>query len=401
MEIRTLTQEEDIAYGLLGNVCFAYAPEKDYEEYPKDLDKHTKDWENKLGAFDEKGNLIAALTVIPYNMYFDGQPVKMGGIAGVVTAPESRATGVMSKVFGECLRFMKEKGQIFSVLYPFSYAYYRKFGYETAYQLRNAKIEIRAFCNYPYPKNSVRFWKKGDGYADFKAVYDVFKKSRNYAMDRDDKSWEEIMKDDMYINKRYTYIHYDSSGKPDAYLITKAGDNVHNVGKDVTISELAWTTNEGLYAMFGFIGGLRPTYNNVLWEVPMSLDLYTLFPEAWEISIDTPSSVQTRIMDLESVLKRLRVPSLFNGKVVLDVADRTWPDNTGKYAVSWENGVVSAARTDQKADMATSIEAMAQLAIGYLTPEMAVYRKDTTIYSQHEALSALFPKKDLYLWEKF
>lgn len=401
MEIRTLTQKENLAYDLLSCVCFGEEAGKDYENYHKNLDEHTSDWENRIGAFDKNGELIAALYVIPYNMYFDGQAVKMGGIQGVVTAPESRGTGVMNKVFHETLRFMKDKGQVFSILYPFSYAYYRKFGYEITYQLNKAVVPTLTFGHYPYPKDSVRFWKKSDGFADLMSIYDAFAKSRNMSIYRDEKSWKDIMKDDPYIKRKHTYIHYDAQNKPDAYVRTRVHFPANGQDRQVSIDELAWTTQDGLFAMFGFIGGLRPQYGEAIWEVPMSLDLYTLFPEAWDVSIETPSSVQTRIVDLSAALKLMRVPTLFNGNVCIDVFDKSFPDNNGKYCISWESGTVSVEKTDRAPDMSTSIEAMSQLVLGYLTPDMAAYRADTTIHSQHEALMALFPKKDLYLGEKF
>jgi len=402
MDVRLVSKEEYIAYLLLCNVCFLYGADPGYVDWHKDLEEQSKGYEEVMAGFDDQNNLVAGVRTIPYNMYFDGHLVKMGGVAAVVTAPEARASGVMGKVMVESLRIMKERGQIFSILYPFSYAYYRKYGYELAYQTNTAEISTNAFCNYPFPQDSVRLWKKGDGFADIKAVYDVFKKDRNYILERDNKQWEQVTKNDPYTTTRYTYIHYDSQNKPDAYLMMHPSERRPDHSIDMHIDELAWTDKSGLQAMFGFIGGLRPQCDKIFWtDVPMDLDLYSLFPEAHDVKINKSSSGMTRIVDLPKVLEKLRPPSVAQGRVVIDITDRSLPCNTGKYALSWKDGVLSVEKTDQNPDMSTTIEAMTQMAIGYLNPGEAGYRQDTTIYSQHEMLMALLPKKNICLWERF
>ena len=401
MDIRIATPKEHLTYNLLGDVCFFGTVDEGYRDWYNDLEKHGKGHENVLAGIDDQGKLIAGLRMINYRMHFDGQFVDMCGIQGVVTAPEARASGVMTKVLDKCLHMMKEKGQIFSVLFPFSYGYYRKFGYEIAYQLRKAEIPIGVFCKYPFPKDAIRFWNKGDDIADIKAVYDVFKKNYNYAIDRDDENWKALTKDDALVTKRYTYIHYDVNNKPDAYIMFKADDRKLDNTQVLSIDELAWTNKDGLLAMFGFIGGLRPQADKVHWDVPEGVDLFSMFPEATDVILNVRPSVMTRIVDLPKVLARLRAPSQGSGKVVIDVVDKSLPCNTGKYALSWENGVLSVEKTEQSPDMSTTIEAMVQMVLGYATPDIAAHCKDTTIHSQQNALMDLFPKKNLYLWEKF
>jgi len=399
MEIRRLTQEESFEYDLLCRICFGSAADKDYETHYDNLDEHTEDWENKYGAFDSEGKIIAGLYLIPYEMNFDGHIVKMCGVQAVVTAPEARGTGVMNEVFNKSLEIMKKNGQIFSVLYPFSCAYYRKFGYEVAYQHIITEIDIMPFTRYPFPTDSVKFWKKGDDIADFVEVYEKFRKGRNYAIDRNDKDWEEVFKkdEDPYVSRRYSYVHYDANGKADSYIKFEKKENDYSIN----VIEMAWADKAGMSAIFGFVGGLRPQFNKVVWNTcPMDLNLYSLFPEARDIVQKNPQSVMTRIVDLPKVLELMRAP-LASGRVVIDVTDKSMAVNSGKYAVSWENGEVSVETTGEAADMVTTIEAMAQMVTGFINSDMAAHRADTTIHNRHELLAALFCKKNLYMWERF
>jgi len=301
---------------------------------------------------------------------------------------------------------MKEEGYLFSTLYPFSYAYYRKFGYELAYTRRINTVPMDCFRKYPFPKDTiVKPWKKGDDLRDIKAVYDKFRENRNYAILRNDKSWEKVLeKADPHKNLFHTYIHYDSTGKPDSYVMFKAVNiDLEHGSRQINISEFAWTSKAGLYAMFGFIGGLSPSFNEIKWDVPYDLDLGSMFPEAYDVSVNNKSSIMTRIIDVLATLKLLKAPTMQSGKVIIEVVDKSMPCNDGTYIISWENGKLNAEKSsaNDTPDISTTIEALAQLVIGYASPDMVAYRQDTTIHSNYEALNALFVKKNLYLWEAF
>ena len=402
MEIRMLKPEEYLPYMLLSDVCFAGKAPEDYQEQLKNPAEHSEGYEHCMGGFDENGTLIAALKMIPYEMNFDGNIVKMCGIASVVTAPEARGTGVMGKVYEQCLIKMKEMGYVFSILFPFSYAYYRKFGYELAYELRSTKVPIECFRKYPFPKNSVKFWKKGDSIDELKSVYESFKQGRNYAINRSDKDWGKKLENaDPYINLQYTYIHYDKTGKADAYLTFKSKSPDLHDRNHMHISEFAWATKQGMLDMFGFISGLSPQFKTVHWNVPDDIDLGSMFAEGWDVETKARTSVMTRIIDLPLVLSIMQVPATQSGKVVLDITDKSMACNSGKYAVSWQNGKLTVEKTEANPDISTSIETLVQLLVGYTTVKTAKYRVDTTIHSNLAEIDALFPKKNLYMWETF
>jgi len=418
LEARILKPEEKVYLDRLDSICFAYADSEDYEKKLENPLEHCEGYERAWGGFDDNGNLCAGLVMVPYAMQFDGKTVGMYGIGSVATLPEARSSGVMSVVLNQCLRHMREKGLLFSTLYPFSYSYYRKFGYELAYRINKAEIPIEAFSGFPFPKGQVHHIKKSDFVSklpDLKQIYNSFKTHRNYAITRDDKRWEELAGKDPYRTLHYTYICYDKENIPSAYLLfhKEVGEpgGRHTIVIDelvwsggrhtVAIDEMAWSNENALWDMFGFIGGLSPQFGQVKWNVPDGIDVFSIFPEAWDISLTREASLMTRILDLPSVLSIMKVPNRPSRRVVLDVKDKVFPENTGKYEVSWEGGVISVSTTDKSADMETSIETMAQLVTGYITPSQAIYKTDTVIHSQLEALQSLFPRKDLYIIERF
>ena len=88
-------------------------------------------WDSQWAAFgDDDRTMLATMTVVPWTTRFDGHAVPMGGIGGVASLPQYRRTGAIRGCFGAALRDMYDGGTLLSYLYPFSTAFYRRFGYE-------------------------------------------------------------------------------------------------------------------------------------------------------------------------------------------------------------------------------------------------------------------------------
>src|SRR5690606_11674243 len=85
--------------------------------------------QTRLGVFKDE-QLCAQATLLDLQTYIAGQAFHMGGIAGVSTWPEHRRNGYVASLLKELLLIMKQKGQSISMLYPFSFAFYRKYGWE-------------------------------------------------------------------------------------------------------------------------------------------------------------------------------------------------------------------------------------------------------------------------------
>lgn len=120
MIIRKTRPEE----GKRVNTLFAIAFEQPMENGPGE-EPGVTNW----GAFEED-TMFSTFAVTDFTQFFDGNQVKMGGIGGVATLPSHRRKGGIRGIFQAALADMYENGYDFSYLYPFSTAYYRKFGYE-------------------------------------------------------------------------------------------------------------------------------------------------------------------------------------------------------------------------------------------------------------------------------
>src|SRR5262245_58735639 len=112
---------------------------------PQDLEDRRRKYlpEQDWGAFDEQGALLSALMLIPLETWIQGKLFSMGGIAGVATWPEARRRGCVDKLLTLTLETMKNNGQTLSMLHPFSFSFYRKYGYESTIERKKYTLETR------------------------------------------------------------------------------------------------------------------------------------------------------------------------------------------------------------------------------------------------------------------
>lgn len=148
MLVRPITKEERLQSAQL----FAIAFESPFD--PNDLTPFAEIpciW----AAFDEEsGEMMSTVYVTDYRVQFDGGRYKMGGIGGVASLPQYRRAGGIRACFQKALPILYREGYVFSYLYPFSTAYYRKFGYESCVQRYLAVLDLRQLRRRSFPARS-------------------------------------------------------------------------------------------------------------------------------------------------------------------------------------------------------------------------------------------------------
>ncbi|MCL2362852.1 MAG: GNAT family N-acetyltransferase [Defluviitaleaceae bacterium] len=397
MEIRKLRPEENVHRKLMSAICFSrYMPAEDRYAWLEKPEDHTENYEKAWGAFDDDGKLVSAMIVDPAEIMINGKKAKAGLIAAVTTLPEARNNGSIRKLFEAAIPHMKEEGMVFSVLYPFSHEYYRKFGYEHNCVRSRVDFPISALDQYPYP-GGMKAYDKVIPWEDFAKVYDVFSKDKNMAVTRGKKEWEAILKGDPHKDKAFAYVHYNND-EPDGYILYKA-ETRDNSGL-INIRELAWSNIAGFKSILGFIYGMRSEYSQVSWSQPSGPDILGVVSDPFDVKWSWDSIIMTLVLDVQAALN-LSVAPYGKGKLVIGVTDKFMNANNGAYMMSWADGRLKVETTNHPTDMDLDIETLAQLTTGFLTPAQALYRPGVVIRSKMEELTTLFPKKEQYMMEQF
>jgi len=399
MEIRKLKPEEKVHCDLMASVCFVRGiPPEDRYAWLERPEEHTKDYDICWGAFDDEGRLLSSMLVIPAELRINNHHVKAGIIGNVITLPEVRNARCVRKIFEVTMEEMKNDGIVYSLLYPFSFTFYRKFGYERAYSRPRATFPISELARFPYP-DGMRVHDKGGPWADFALVYDAFAKDKNLAVVRGEKEWTRILNRDPHKNREFSYIHYNELGKPDGYVLYKSEVKDASAMR-MRISELTWTCKAGLEAMLGFIHGLRSEYSEVSCFFPTEFDPHNLVEDHGLMSVNPDAHIMNRVVNVHTALSLVDAPT-GTGSVIIGITDKFIQSNTGSYGISWEGGGLRVEPSNQPPDIEMDVETLVQLTTGYLTPAQVAYRKDVAIHGKMKELAALFPKKDLYMMEAF
>lgn len=347
-EIRELTQEyfED-AYQL--NV---YAFHFKETEDSKERLFNELDYGQVLGSFTDN-QLTSALIIFPFEVYYHGTILKMGGIGNVTSYPEVRGKGSVRQLMEKALKEMKEQGMVLSYLSPFSYNFYRKFGYEVVFEKRQYNISPDAFGSFKIPENPVErvVWKEQK--EAVKDIYDQKMKDAVGPVKRDDWVWENRI---MNSEKRKLALYRDETGAPKGYLSYEfSGENQGHF----KINELHALTGKAEKALWEYIGSHAAGFNAFEYTARSDQRLTHLFREA-DLNPKMVSSMMARIVDMENFLKQFPFRQTENQEFWLEVTDDTAEWNAGLFKLSMSDGNVQVSSVEQPEDKSHYLKASIQ-----------------------------------------
>ncbi|HEY3413991.1 MAG TPA: GNAT family N-acetyltransferase [Armatimonadota bacterium] len=130
---RSIKPEELDRAGEIGAEAF----EMDLEPWVTAFHRHAKRFScEHIPVVEHEGRLVAAMMITPEDLQMGDVTVPGGAVGGVGTAVAARRIGCAAAMMTETVRRMVGWGITGSAMWPFSYAYYRKFGWETGGEVR-------------------------------------------------------------------------------------------------------------------------------------------------------------------------------------------------------------------------------------------------------------------------
>ncbi|MBR5344948.1 MAG: GNAT family N-acetyltransferase [Clostridia bacterium] len=389
MEVRLLKDQERFDAALVSHVAFHMRmedPEKARETAVKET---LQDW----GAFDDDGTLMARIINNQYECWLDGKTVRNGGIGAVSTLPEYRNTGSIREIFQALIPHAYADGEVISTLYPFSHAFYRKFGYETVCWKNTYTFAPGVLKNYRFNGKAL-LWKPGDPSKAWTALYNRFASAYNLAILRNEEAMLEHLKGEYYKDRKFCYLLCDGS-RPIAYVIFQ--DIRHDPAAILEVKDLAWEGRTGFEAILGFLARFSADYGTIRLFLPRDLELLNLIrcPNAYEIEKTSAQNYMIRIINAVKLLETICKP--VGSRFVIQVTDDLIPQNNGTWAVT-DQAVVP---IDEAPDLTVSERALGQLACGAVSLNEAEYRADTVVHANREVLEQVFTRKPILVEDHF
>lgn len=388
MEVRLTKPEELDRVREMFALAFRIPMKRDAEQEPDEA----LHW----AAFDGGGQMMSAITVPTYQMWFDGQPVRLGGIGGVSTLPQYRRRGGIRACFEALLPELYRREYDFSYLYPFSTAFYRKFGYECCVQKQLVTVDLRLLRT-SYFEGTYCLAEPGrDLSEDVWAVDQAWYRAYNMSVlhGRPDYRWVTGL--DPAAGDKYLYVWYDN-GAPSAYV------RFQPEGDTLQCDRFRFTSARGFRALLGLLQTMSTDRIHARFYLPESKALRYLLPE-WSLGAvrwQLLCGGMVRVVRVREVLEKAKC--IGTGQVTLEITDHQIPENTGVYRVSFRDGrVTQAARTGAAPDAALTIPALSALISGVCSfTEAAQWMPGAELKTPNPALDQLFYKKEMFIEEDF
>lgn len=390
MEIRQLRAGEFEDSLSLSEYAFKYKVSAEDRVHAKENFKPEQTW-----AIFEGNSIGAKLTLLPLQVYIQGKPVSMGGIAGVATWPEKRRQGYVAHLLTHALQTMNEAGQTLSFLHPFLIPFYRKFGWEIYCEYKKYTLPVGKFPHKTEIKGSVK--RDTSDLAVFRQLYDQFAMRYNGTLQRSETWWKESVLDD----DTHSCVFYSEQGDPEGYVLYKI------VQQELVIDEFIYGNELARQGLWTFLANHDSMITAAqLKLVPADDILPFLLPDP-RIAQENYPYFMARIVNAKAFVENMsfNVPEGERERVLyIEDKHASWNNGLWQWTVS-EQGEATLTQIQgerSEADLECSIGTLTVLLMGYKRPlQAAKYGQLSGTAEATAWLEALIPQAETALFDFF
>lgn len=353
-----------------------------------------------LGIFDGT-RLVAAATIHDLRLTWGAAgDAPTGGIAGVACTADQRGRGHVGRLLEASLREMHEAGQYLSGLYPFAYAFYRRYGWEWVGEKRSYTVPTAEIKASPDGKH-LHCYEGPEARAIVQPIYDRFARRYRGMSARTEPApdfWDNALK---HRDGRTTYVQVyqdAATGTAEGYLTFRypAGGDAGRVG------DLFANTTAAYRALLSVLHYYGTQVRKVQFNAPAD-DPLPLHVMHHDLETKVHPLFMGRVVDAAAALAALRPAPESSGRAILRIGDGHCAWNNGSFAVTLEGGQVSVTPSSTPAGIALDIQALSQAYWGQpsLDRLRAGGRLEVTDETQYAVLSRLLPSTVCFLQDFF
>ncbi|VDG25391.1 GNAT family N-acetyltransferase [Lactiplantibacillus mudanjiangensis] len=331
------------------------------------MDRYQHGWIYGLHDHDQ---LVSGLYSLPMKVNFHGVTYPMNGIGDVMSAPEYSGRGGAGKLLTAALNEMADNHIPLSYLAPFSYAYYRKFGYEQVFNHTQQKIaakDLPVIKPHDFSGSITRYGNEGLALVnDFYATQPINQRGG-------------VIREDWwlhYLTLKHDWsvaIYRNANQQIEGYLI------YDRQATTFAIQEWSFSTPAAFERLANFITKHGTTFETFSYEAPSDEHGLDLLANPYSLNVQTTPYMMARIVLLHDFLKRY---PFINDLVPirLAVTDTTLTLNQGIWELSVTNGQVTCNRVTDALDGHSDLQASIQ----QLTKALFGTRSLTSAWQHHQ-----------------
>jgi predicted acetyltransferase len=338
---------------------------------------------------EEDGDVRASAAVLPLEVFVDGRPVPMGGIAAVVTDPAYRRRGFAGDLMRAVLRTMRERGMHLSALWPFAHAFYRVYGWElageaVAYTLKPTDLPTSS------EQRHVRAYREED-LPEMMGLFEEEAARLSCCVRRSEGRWRDVL-----ARKDWQAAVYEVEGRLEGYILYKMSDwrEGREPARTLSVQELVWGSQGAWRALISFLAAQDPLVFEIKHNTPRGEPLHPYLRNSY-VKAEIEPEFMLRLVDVEGALNLL--DRAVGKPLVLEVSDDVIEENSGEYTIG-ESEVVRGAEAEARVSL--DVRQLAQLYAGYL-PAGQLVRHGLVEPSSSQALEILgelFPPGEPWIY---
>ena len=267
----------------------------------------------------------SAMAIHAYDVWFDGVLTKATGVGGVASLPEAREHGGIRKIFETLLPDWYRDGVTFSILYPFSHEFYRKFGYEQVQKRYTYRIPFTSLKSLPHDRSA----RVVTDPAELETICEIFGRRNNLYIKRKGNQWHRVSRDP-WKELNYTYAIGDDAFL--SFIPKKSGEP--GKGATMVVRDIAYRDENALRGLLGFLYAFRAQYDILELPLPPSVPMIDMLPECYDVSLSVTPRGMGRIVNVTRALRQMRYPARA-GRFTVYVKDPQIPENTGVFRVNY------------------------------------------------------------------
>lgn len=360
-------------------------------------DPHADCW----AAFPEEGSPpVASFIMNKYNSRFDGHIVKMGGVGGVATLPAYRRGGAIRACMQASFRDLFDSGFVLSSLYPFSTAYYRKFGFENGQPCILWNLPL-SDLNVPDVGGKIVQLFPGDDLSPLFTVYNAVYENCNLSVVRETYD-PDLEKANLLEQKRYIFVWEDETGTPGAFLVGGRDGDALNCRTDFSARNgLLFRDARALQGLLYFVRtAFIANFRSIRFSAPVSLNLLSLFPEATTMESSLFLNGMLRVVNAEAALKLCRCRG--EGSLTLKLTDPLLAENCDTFRITFAPGGENRVeRVADEPDALLPIGDFSALLCGVRSAEELSWMPETVVKNPNAPFEHVFYHKPCHVLDLF
>lgn len=324
---------------------------------------------DSLLVAEREGSLVSSMMLIAEDMWLGSSIVPARAVCAVATAPEARRAGCAGAMMREAVHRMRAWGAATSPMWPFSYAYYRKFGWDLGGEAR-VTTWSRDIAFRIAPRGDVAPFRAEDLDA-VRAVWDARASINRCATARSQETWNKILGPNRFGGgEGHHAMVCRQEGHPAGYALVREpgppGEGEEAAPAEV--EEIRALNPGAAVALLLALPDALPNAARFTAAFPAGGRLRSVAADPRALDTRLDANFGFRVIAPDTILRTLTAPGALEPFRI-----RVEDDLLGGacFEVCFEGGRARAERTRAAQQMTVAVDAFSQIASGILSPRMA------------------------------